>query len=128
LNDHEVEEISNSELKRTMIRMINEIEVDIYKYKENTNKQVNELKENSNKLLWQIWKKIQDTKEEFNKNIEIMKNINTGNENFNTSKNPVEILVNRIEQGESRISGFADKVEKLEHSDKDKENILRKYE
>jgi hypothetical protein len=108
--------------------MINEIEVDIYKYKENTNKQVNELKENSNKLLWQIWKKIQDTKEEFNKNIEIMKNINTGNENFNTSKNPVEILVNRIEQGESRISGFADKVEKLEHSDKDKENILRKYE
>jgi hypothetical protein len=128
LNDHEVEEISNSELKRTMIRMINEIEVDIYKYKENTNKQVNELKENSNKLLWQIWKKIQDTKEEFNKNIEIMKNINTGNENFNTSKNPVEILVNRIEQGESRISGLADKVEKLEHSDKDKENILRKYE
>jgi hypothetical protein len=49
LNDSEADEISNKELKRTMIRMINEIKEDMNKFKEDTNKELDELKENSSK-------------------------------------------------------------------------------
>jgi hypothetical protein len=65
-SNSEKDEISNKELKITMIRMINEIKEDIYKhvieFKEDTNKQLNEIR--------QIMK---DMKKEFNKDIEIKK-------------------------------------------------------
>jgi hypothetical protein len=79
LNDNEVDEISNIELKRTMIRVINKIREDMCKdpneFKQDINKQLNELKENSNKQLNEIRKTMQDVQEEFNKDTEILKKI-----------------------------------------------------
>jgi hypothetical protein len=49
-----------------MIRMINEIKEDMYKY-------LNEFKEDTNKQLNEIRKTILDMKEEFNKDTEIPK-------------------------------------------------------
>jgi hypothetical protein len=53
LNDCEEEEISNNELKRTVIKMINKIEEDMCKhvneFKEDADRQLNELKEIANK-------------------------------------------------------------------------------
>jgi Txe/YoeB family toxin of Txe-Axe toxin-antitoxin module len=48
LNDHEVYEIPNIELKSMMLRMINKIKEDMYKhlskFKENTHKQLDKFK------------------------------------------------------------------------------------
>jgi vacuolar-type H+-ATPase subunit H len=70
-----VNEISNTELKIT--RIINEIEEDTYKhlneFKDNTNKELNEFQENTIKLLHEMRKTMQDMKEEFNQDTEILK-------------------------------------------------------
>jgi hypothetical protein len=57
-NNSEVDEISNNELKRTMIRMTNKIKKDLHKH-------MNEFMEDTNKQ--------QDVEEESNKDIEIQK-------------------------------------------------------
>jgi ElaB/YqjD/DUF883 family membrane-anchored ribosome-binding protein len=77
LNDSEVEEISNSELKIMTIIMISKSKEDMYKHLSesngNKNKQLNELKENSSKQLNETRKTMKDMKVELNKDIQILK-------------------------------------------------------
>jgi DNA anti-recombination protein RmuC len=72
LKNSETDNISNKELKRITVRMINKIKEEMYMqmnaFIEDTNKHVNELKQNSNKQLDEIRKTMQDTKGKFNKN------------------------------------------------------------
>jgi hypothetical protein len=45
-----------------------------------------------------------------------------------SNKNSVESLSNRLDQNEGRLMVVVDRVNELEHSFKDKEKIIRKYE
>jgi gas vesicle protein len=61
------EEISNEELKKTIVKMINDLKEEtqklIFDLRENVNKQLNELKENTNKQMNEIKQTIQDMKD-----------------------------------------------------------------
>jgi hypothetical protein len=65
LKNSKMNEISNNKLKKAAIRMINEI-------KEDVNKHRNEFKAYANKQLNEIRKTMQNMKEEFNKDTEIL--------------------------------------------------------
>jgi hypothetical protein len=99
-------------------------------FKENVNEQLTELRENWNKQMCEIKKIMQDTIEEFNKNISILKKSNwyLGNEKLNIpSKKSIENPANRKEQVEYKVSALEDKVKELEQLVKGNKKLLRKY-
>jgi esterase/lipase len=70
------------------------------------NKQLNELKENTNKQMNEIKKTMQGMNEEINKNMETLKNNQSEiNNSISKIKIYIKILVNRVEQVETRVSG-----------------------
>lgn len=52
-------------------------------------------------------------KVEFNKEIEIWKNWNIGNEKFNKQISPTQSPINRMDEGEDRLLEFEDRAEEL---------------
>jgi hypothetical protein len=86
--------------------------------------QLNEFKVNTNEQLKKIKKTMQDLKEELKKDIEVFKKIKWKFWEQNSQsqiKHSFKNLTKRLDQVEDRISGIENKVNELEHSDKDKE-------
>jgi predicted nucleic acid-binding Zn-ribbon protein len=70
----------------------------------------------------EIWKTMQDMKEEINKDIEIWKNNQFEmNSAISQIKTSIESLAKRVKQVENRVSGTEDKVQELNQSVKDHE-------
>jgi uncharacterized protein YoxC len=96
--------------------------------KEETQKLVFDLKENTNKQMDEIKKTIKDMKEEINKDMETLKYNQSEINNLISQINiAIERLANRVEQVENSVSGMEDKVEELDQTVKDHESMLRKY-
>jgi predicted nucleic acid-binding Zn-ribbon protein len=89
------------------------------------NKQLNELKENTNR-----WMKLRRLSRTIHKDMETLKNIQFKINNSTSQINiTIKSLANRVEQVENRVSGMEGKVKEVDQTViKDHERMLRKYE
>jgi predicted nucleic acid-binding Zn-ribbon protein len=77
----------------------------------------------------EIKKIVHGMKKEINKDMETLKNYQSGiNNSISQIKSSIKNLANTVEQVENRVSGMEDKAEKLYQTIINRERMLRKYE